>query len=626
MMNLIALGAILGWSCILWKLGTLYRRAPRINHIPIISICFLILCTYVGSLLEQLPLTVWTLYGIGLTALMASITYCVKKRRLEQFWTNPANIIFVVFSFVALVYFRNSAFVSWDEFSHWGLVAKDIFLKNSLPVAGGPIRLVSYPPGLPLFQYFFIKPGGFSEGLIYSATSVFVLAALTTVVPLQKTSKKTLIGAALLVVIFLIEPFFDWQLAYADHVLGVAFGSAIVIGLDQRSGTRNWLWSLPILMILVLVKPIGILFAIFAFGIITSFVTWKIKSRAHRFRSHISPKMELKVSKVWHALIVNILITSIGIALVYLSWKSHVDLRFGNVGRGLPNLPNFSDLTESFNGKRLTQDLTTLKAFGGFFMRSAVPFLLCFGGAWVLTRKSSNNETGKALRVVFIMGALSYIAYLFILLVLYLYFFGAYEGPRLASIGRYTGSYYLGAMMVFVFFTFRDYQQSFRKNIYSRIMLALVLIWCGIGAQKSRVLAGPKGLNEGRISIQKKLAPIQKLASPKDRIYIVWQRSNGSQLNIARYELYPRQLNAWCWALGEKYVGFNPDVWTCDITVEEFREKLAGFDFVLIGQAFEPFWDRYGSIFSDSTKRSKTGVFKVVHTSGILFLAPIEVK
>lgn len=623
-MKLLALASILGWSRLLWGAGFHYHHAPRLNHMPIITICFLILCTYVGSLLDQLAITVWTLYLIGLTGLVVSITYFAKKRRLEPLWRDPTNIIFVLLSWTALVYFQNSAFVSWDEFSHWGLVAKDIFLRDSLPVAGGPILFASYPPGVPLFQYFFVKAGGFSEGLIYTATSVFVIAGLTTVVPLRKTSKIPLMAAAAFVVLFLIEPFFDWQFAYADHVLGVVFGSSIVIGLDQRSHSSNWLWSLPVLMALVLLKPTGILFAAFAFGIIVTFLLWKAKYRTCESEGHFPHQTTDSASTLlWRNLTIKIFVAVIAIVLVYLSWDSYVTSRFGSVGKKLPSL---SDITQSLEGKRLDQDLTTLKAFGGFLIKRAAPFLLCFGGAWFLTRKSSNDETSKARRVVFLAGVLSYIAYLLILLLLYLYSFGTFEGPRLASIGRYTRSFHLGALMVFVFFTFRDYQHIFRRNIYSRVMLAIVLIWSGIGVTKSKVFAGAQGLTADRASIQKIVSPLLTSTVKTDRIFIIWQRSNGYHFNIARYEVYPRKLNSWCWAVGELYVGFDPDVWTCDITGEEFREKLTDFDFVLIGQAYEPFWDRYGSIFSDPTKRSKTGVYKIVYSSEILSLVPIDEK
>src|SRR5262249_35041476 len=88
---------------------------------------------------------------------------------------------------------------------------------------------------------------------------------------------------------------------------------------------------------------------------------------------------------------------------------------------------------------------------------------------------------------------------------------------------------------------------------------------------------------------------IDKYVPNDARMWFVYQDSQGSQITVFRYAIFPRIAGGW--SMGEKYS--KDDVWTYTYTVDEFASHLkeAHIDYVGIGHADENFWRHYGSMF-----------------------------
>jgi hypothetical protein len=606
-MSLLIFGVLIGWMRILWLVSVKYKCVIKLNHLPIISISTIVIITYIGALTGYLATSTGFIYITGLSSMTLSIINSVKRKRVEKILFNYVNVIFITLALILFGYFDNSAFFTWDEFSHWGLVVKDMYITDSLALPDSAVIYTSYPPGLTLFQYIFGKySGGFNEGLVFSATSVFVISGLISAIPIVGRSHvKSRACFASLVLIFMMEPLFDWQFSLADHVLGVTFGAAAIIGMDQKEYfSQRMLWSVPLLMLLVLLKPTGIIFSFAALGI--SLITNLIINR-YFVTSHTVSEVLRNNNIIKY----NLFVSLVAIGLTYLSWQIYVDTIFGGMGR---HIPSFSDILHSIQADNIDKEIIILNVFANFIARQSFAFIIVLSivtyvahKSYLIKHGSRNDRIVKSSLI-----AAFYFAYLLILLLFYLY--SSNEAGH--SLNRYTKSYLLGVIMIYIFYSFRDYN-IYKKHInYSTIlMLTGVALWTIFGMYHTNLYAGAHELSSLRKEIRLKVKPLLNTVTDDDQIYIIWQNSNGYEFNLARYEMYPFRVNPWCWAFGNK-VDDN-DLWTCNTDIDKMRETLADYDYVFIGSSDETFWNRYGEVFQNNPNRKKYGIYKISN-NGIL--------
>jgi len=74
-------------------------------------------------------------------------------------------------------------------------------------------------------------------------------------------------------------------------------------------------------------------------------------------------------------------------------------------------------------------------------------------------------------------------------------------------------------------------------------------------------------------------------------------------------------VNKGCFDIGSQR--FPDDVWTCAMSVDQMRDVLRDYDFVLLGPVDEIFWREFGVLFAgrrDSTffEVDKSGVVQLV--------------
>jgi hypothetical protein len=201
------------------------------------------------------------------------------------------------------------------------------------------------------------------------------------------------------------------------------------------------------------------------------------------------------------------------------------------------------------------------------------------------------------------------------LLVMYLFSFGPYEGPRLASYGRYMGIVLLAVWASLLGWAAVGADYPGWRGAPSKLLA--VLMAAGMAACASEM--APRLLEEGPervepIRRQVRLFTRQAIrGTPEDaRIYILAFGSNGLAGYVARYELAPRVTNRGCFGLGSPR--FEGDVWTCPTTVDQMRQLLRDYDFVLLGEVDERFWQEFGVLF---TERAATRLFVVDKRNGI---------
>ena len=145
-----------------------------------LSAVVLVFILYISGLAEHLELGVYAVFFLAFCAFLCSIFLFPKKDRTWKDLLSPGLFVFAVFSLIILVYNANMQRSIWDEFSHWGLAAKDMFYFGSLGKhADSTVFLPWYPPFITLFQYYVqFQNGLFSESLLYVAFQIMICCFL----------------------------------------------------------------------------------------------------------------------------------------------------------------------------------------------------------------------------------------------------------------------------------------------------------------------------------------------------------------------------------------------------------------------------------------------------------------
>jgi len=134
-----------------------------------------ILALYVLSLMGMLR------YGPCLLALAGGLGLCwtlVRRREVLRDLLSPGFVLFCVYA--AALWALNVGRVpdGFDNYSHWALAAKELYLTHGLPGADTLVTMTNYPPAVPLYQYFVLRLVGFSEGAMLGANGIILGAML----------------------------------------------------------------------------------------------------------------------------------------------------------------------------------------------------------------------------------------------------------------------------------------------------------------------------------------------------------------------------------------------------------------------------------------------------------------
>ena len=241
--------------------------------------------------------------------------------------------------------------------------------------------------------------------------------------------------------------------------------------------------------------------------------------------------------------------------------------------------------------------------------------------AFILTLSGDNFLKCRTLIFAFslIVGG---ILYTLGLLYLYLYKFGSYEGPRLASYGRYICIYLLPVFLFIIFLITQLLNNKKIKSFYYYIiliLLSLVVIITSPISGKFRL--DPKSKEKNRLTGEQLLNSI-KLPS-KGNIYFVWRGLIDNPKPTIDYLLYPvYKTNNGLGAMGPKR--FKGDVWANNLTVKQWSDDLKKYDYVLLGNIDNGFINTYKKLFLDKSSIENHKLFKIIDKDKTLItLKPI---
>jgi len=529
-------------------------------------------------------------------------------------------------------------FIGWDEFSHWGIVVKNMYEFDALgTISDSMIMFKGYLPGSSLFQYFFTRANPiFVEYPVYVASNILFFSMLCPFI------KKYNLRTVLLIVAFILIPMMVdalfYSSVYVDMMMGCIFGFAIIFYFYNRYEKDLYgILSVTVaIFLLSIIKDIGL---VLAFLCIVIYAVDVLACRRKEILKYISNKKKLEIKRI-----VLIAMPILALIISQLSWRIHTKIT------GIESVWDLSkiNLFGLVSGNLQDYQAETVNNFlDKFFNVPFAPFSFSFFSlmvvfliaafAWFLLIKNR-----KLARRIMIMASLIFagsLGYALMLLVLYVSVFSPYEAAILASYERYMATYLVGTMLVLLFVLTNEtkiphiIRQQGAKVVLAILILTAAGLACFYASAKvivydrilpntiyARAQVHETTAFRARYEESRKWAPC--LVSSGDRLYIVTQKSKGMERNVIYYTLYPFSVQTYYsndYSVGTKiYYPEVNDPWTFVTSPENWSEHvLDKYTLVYLFEYDELFDRNYGNYFDDL---SNNQLYRVEEVDGTLRL------
>lgn len=434
----------------------------RIEETMPISTVGIILLIFLAGLLDNLKIGAIIVQILTIIQLIFLLVTILKKDKdgikeiLGRILT-PGLLIYTLLFIVNVIINQGRIFEDYDEFNHWAVIIKNMFIYNTYGTNPETIvRFNEYPPFTAVFQYLFLAVQKvYSEDTVIIAQNVLYLSIIIPITKKIKWDKSALkILTAIPLIIFmpmiLYKNFFLNILV--DGILGIMFAYTIYSAYEDDSSIFKTLKILAGTIMLCLTKTSGLGLAVLALIIILIKIIIDRKKDKSKFKSSIK------------RLIVICVITAILTSIWYIKVNNaQKRWNFSKYVNAEEDRQNSSDILKSFTmSVFMRQDITT-KQLTVF----AVMILLIGLQIYSIKKVKNKNFTYYAIAML-----VSIPIYLISLAITYMTIFENIEGTMLTCFDRYTSTILL-ATLCFNAFAMFDIKTKFSVEL---IVIASIII------------------------------------------------------------------------------------------------------------------------------------------------------
>ncbi len=391
-----------------------------------------------------------------------------KINDIKKLYLSNGLIVFILIYISIFIFDLYREFSMWDEFSHWGVMIKEMFRLDSFYSVSNSTLMVhkDYPPILQLYELFYCKiSGGYSEYSLIKSLHLFEFSLLISAfIKEDKINFKAIIKClACLLCVYLLFLLFDnhnvINTIYTDYFVSILCIYLIWNIFINRNITSifNIFLLTTGLSFLLLTKQIGLpLYLMILFFYVINLP----------FKNMKTDKPVLKI--------ITIIISMIIPLLFYTGWNNYVDSL--NIDRqfDIKNI-SYNELEdyqkETFNNyikATTSKNLTTSKIKLSYSFLTVFVFITLLILTYLL-----KNKTGvfKLLNINFTL-TIGSIGYLLVMMFLYVFCFGNIEGPTLSSFNRYMPTFILISLtIIFIIMTY-----YFKERIIIVCLVGLLVI------------------------------------------------------------------------------------------------------------------------------------------------------
>lgn len=545
----------------------------------------------------------------------------------------PGLAAFLALYCYIFVLHSGRSFAWWDEFSHWGVMVREILRTGGLYTAGGSLLGVhqDYPPFFQLIEAGWCAlTGGYAEPTLYRALHTVLLSLFLPMLepaaatPGTATAPKKLSGCA----------FAIGGLALAVVSCGVACGDVPFLTSIYLDAAMGLLFAHGVARLLLEDTPTP--FAALDL-LLTGTALLLTKQAALAFYLLLAAftlVCWLRRGQVWRAL--QPLWAPL---LLWQSWAFHLR-SCGVSGQFSIGASDFIALPAIYAGRagepwQQTACFNFVSAFWGkniwaggggrmefSYRHLMIIFLFALLALTLLARRRFHLKRLLALDALLILGSAGYAL---LMGGMYTFSFGPVEGPTLASFVRYMTSYWfaVGAVIVVILLGWLSCLPPRRGALLLAAALALVLaeqLW--EQPKNAARLVGYRDESAVAEQAREQAETIIKALPEGDdtaALYLIDRGSESENAHALRYYLYPHQINADGFCPGpQRYEG---DAWAQpDLTPGDCRWRWRDFAYLYLGYIDESYRAEYGELFPD---RPESGTLYRIDEDGA-WLTPVN--
>lgn len=583
------------------------------------------------GLLGYLEKGIFLLYVISIiSAIVGVILYNYRKMNVKDLFSYGL-CFFVVILVAILINCNGLRLARWDEFSHWGLAAKDMFYSDDFAKhAGSTVYLKSYPPVATLIEYFFCYTNRlYSDHMVYVGFQFLGISLLSVGFSVVK-EKKQIIPTALILIFLPVIFFYDVSNSiYADPLLAFAVAYILICYYNDEKTVFDLVRICMGLFILTLTKDTGVVLA----GVLTLIMLGDVV-----YKQWLEKKFN------WKQIILPICGTA-WICMLFFIWQGYLRVPVEITGQsagasvGVAGAIDNSRISvtgiiDLFRGEDGGYRYQVIKNFiTRIFSEEAFDFdILKFSFIdisiimLVIAFVIGYREKKEAMRKKFIsFSILTFVAgmgYCCFLLVTYLFAFSKEEALLGASFGRYSGSWSCGVLIalciMIISYTYKEKYNYVLYIILSSIILVVTpvenLIFYNMDTQVTDDMT--YGMDD--------LADIVRSgAKETDKVFFICNNSDGHARLQFRNALVPVLTQNEIFNIYDSKESYKRqrELDTMKnveergnaqfVDYKELKEEILKTDYVVILHANEAFINSYGSFFEKGKMVEDGTVYKV---------------
>lgn len=632
------------------------------------SLIFCMLILFLFGLFGELKVGIFVMYVLTSICMIGGvIIYNKQQMTVKDIWS-PGLIVYAFLIALILVNNNNAFLARWDEYSHWGLAAKDMFYFDSFSKhIGTTVMLTRYPPFATLIEYFFCYTNEFfSQSILYVGYQT-VLASMLIIACKTATKRIKLLCPVLIGIIGIPVIFFydAYNSVYVDCMLAALIAYVLFCYFSEKNSWFNWMRIAAGLFAITLTKEVGVALAGTLAMIIFADVTFRQwKERKLIIKEFIMPiVMILLVGSIfigWQVylrippkdvsadsnVIVNADISNSeeevakkadsysqanAISASGISFEGMIKLLSGE-GEDYQYDVIKNYVKVLFSGDTYQFGPLTFSYIDLFIIMILIAALIPAMTAW------QDNEKRINLLVLlsFGMGTL----YVIFLLITYLFSFPEREAVILHSYNRYLGTYLCGVMVAFygmLFIKLAEVETDENKRLIRTVVLCFVAVLIiAIPIDAFVIKNMDTEITEDIVYGQDEMAEkLRSFAKPGDSVYFVCNNSEGHSYYISRNTISPLIIANNSWNLyGSKEmhsaqsdlnekIGIETKGKPYYIIPNEWAMELRNTDYVFLLHVDESFKESYRELFRDGDDIMDGSFYKVIKQKDTLSLGYI---
>lgn len=508
--------------------------------LPIIIFSGIGCLIFLAGILNIMELTFWLIVvGGGVLAFRSVIR--------RQYPDKPMGLMFMlILALYLLIYLNGQKFYAYDDFSHWCLIVKSLWLESRFPnFENTVVTFQAYPVGSACFIWFVCKFLGFTEGHVMFAQAMLILSCAGPLFAFARNEIK-------------IKKVLMWTVAFVGGIFLVSYGSGLANGMYNvlvdsllaavaiAAFAIAFLYKDQIILAVWCVLPL----LVFEVCIKNSGIMWVVAIIIEIMC--ISGK-QIKSIEFFKTL--SVLLAAVG-GYIYL-WKSHITLVFANAetSKHAMSLENYQTIL----GEKSTEDIELIKSL--FLQRffSAKEMLWWMLGALLgvlLLAKIFQPKFVQNGKILF--GCIYSIAIVFIYqvgnFVMYLFSMPWGEASSLAGYDRYVmtlRAFIWGIMLLMLLQLIQ--QTNWKKRLLSNcptiVMAGLLLgtvVWCNSNDAVNWVIPPQfaQGLAASRTHLDNLIDTYDLEPNKSSMVYIGGppDRDGGYRKYMSKYLLWSSRL------------------------------------------------------------------------------------